>query len=211
MARIGVYGGTFDPVHLGHVQLAKQAINDLGLSRLLFVPAASPPHKMADITDIKHRIAMLELVCKTYDNLQCCDIERHLPKPSYTVDTLRALRGRFTAGDEFVFVMGVDAFLDLKTWKEYSSVLAMVDIAVSPRVGYDSSLLESFLFSLDYRKTGSSWEKPGKNRQVIVLSQAPVGVCSSQVRKDLGKGIVSEDQLPVEVTSYIRENSLYNL
>lgn len=210
MTRIGVYGGTFDPVHLGHLQLAHQAIDALILDELLFVPSASPPHKNHSITDISHRKAMLELVCKGDVRLSCSDIECRLPKPSYTVATLTALKEYYSSGTELIFIMGVDAFLEVMTWKSYTSFLSMVEIAVSKRVGCSEQALFDFLVQLGYTKEDHLWRGAAGNQNITVLPEVPKGVCSSEVRKGIGNGMVSGHLLSHDVVHYIEENSLYN-
>lgn len=210
MNKVGVFGGTFDPVHLGHLQLAEQAVELLDLAHLLFVPAAHPPHKDQGVTDIRHRIAMLELVCKHSERLSCCDIECRLPAPSYTIDTLTALKTAVYDDSELVFLIGVDAFLEIESWKEYEAVLCMVEIVISPRVGWYLSSLTDFLKSLGYEKKGLSWEGRGERKKITILSDFPQGSCSTELRNDVTKDNIRADHLSPEVARYIEENSLYN-
>jgi nicotinate-nucleotide adenylyltransferase len=207
--RIGVFGGTFDPVHLGHLQLAQKAIDSLLLDRLLFVPAAQPPHKLSTITPIVHRMKMLQLVCDKNDRFECSDIETRLPTPSYTVDTLKALKAVHHSETLLYFILGVDAFLDFKTWKSYETILQLVNIAISPRVGYLETQLHRFLIELGYNRHNSEWTATDRNRNIILLPQFPVGICSSAVRKTVAKGMAPKDSLPLEVGRYIEENCLY--
>jgi len=209
--RLGVFGGTFDPVHLGHLQLAYQAIEALSLSQLLFVPAAQPPHKNSNITAVVHRIAMLELVCSSDLRLSCSDIEHHLPKPSYTVDTLFALKRIYPKGTKIFFVIGFDAFLDLMTWKSHLTVLSLAEMAVVPRFGYAEDELFTFLQRLGYRGESTVWKGPDGCKPITVLQDHPKDVCSSDVRKVVEKGEGTQYLLPPDVAHYIQENCLYNL
>lgn len=211
MSRIGVYGGTFDPVHPGHLQLAHQAIDALQLEELLFVPSASPPHKYHAVTSVVHRIAMLELVCADDPRLTCSDIECRLSAPSYTVDTLIALKDQYGDEKELIFIMGVDAFLDVMTWKSYRSVLSMVEIAVSKRVGCTDEALLDFLRQLGYTRDRHVWRGNDGMQDITILPEAPQGICSSEVRKTIANGMVSGHLLNHDVARYIEENSLYNL
>jgi nicotinate-nucleotide adenylyltransferase len=209
--RIGIFGGTFDPVHWGHLQLAHQAIKEIGLSQLLFVPAAAPPHKNVVIASMDHREAMLELICRDSAKLVCSNIESKLPKPSYTVDTLTVLKKSLPLNSDLFFIIGADAFLDLMTWKSYRSILTMVQIVVSPRVGYSEQLLYDFLLQIGYFQKDGQWQAEGENKDITILSKSPHGVCSSDFRKGVVKGGDMTTFLPPEVAKYIQENSLYNL
>ncbi|PHR29360.1 MAG: nicotinate (nicotinamide) nucleotide adenylyltransferase [Desulfotalea sp.] len=210
-SRIGVFGGTFDPVHQGHLQLAQQAISEINLCQLVFVPAAQPPHKSGNITPIKHRIAMLELLCQESENLVCSGIEKILPKPSYTVDTLRELVKLYPGNIDLYFIIGVDAFLDLMTWKSYLTILSMVQIVVSPRIGYADHFLHSFLNKIGYNLKDDRWQAEDHKKDIIVLSKPPQAVCSSSVRKVIENGGTTATMLHPAVADYIHENSLYKL
>ena len=208
--RIGVFGGTFDPVHNGHMQLANRAIQEVKLTKLLFVPAASPPHKHEIIASFKHRIAMLELVCKGSKHFLCSSIEAELPKPSYTVDTLTELKTHYPIGTELYFIIGGDAFLDLLTWKSYNKILSMVKIIISPRVGYSNHRLHTFLSSLGYTRIGENWQGKKRQKDIILLSKSPQNSCSSSIRDVIAQEGDTTLLLPQKVASYIQENSLYN-
>jgi len=195
---------------LGHLELAHQAIKEIGLSQLIFVPAAQPPHKNVVIASMKHRVAMLELICRDSTNLVCSDIESRLPKPSYTVDTLTVLKKSFPLNADLFFILGIDAFLDLLTWKSYRTILEMVQIVVSPRVGYSEQLLYDFLHHIGYTKRYDQWQAEGEQKDITILKNVPPGVCSSDFRKVVVKGEDMATFLPEKVAAYIEENSLYN-
>jgi nicotinate-nucleotide adenylyltransferase len=209
--RIGVFGGTFDPIHFGHLQLAEQAIKEVKLSKLLFIPAAKPPHKNGIITPIEHRIAMLELVCEGSEHFSCSSIEAELPKPSYTVDTLVELMERDPEDAELYFIIGGDAFLDLMTWKSYTKILSMVQIVVSPRIGYSNQSICAFLDRIGYMPINRKWQSDNGRKDIIFLSESPQDVCSSKLREVMAKGRDTTTLLPEVIAGYIKENSLYNL
>jgi len=209
--RIGVFGGTFDPIHFGHLELAEQAIKEVKLSKLLFIPAAKPPHKNGIITPIEHRIAMLELVCKGSKHFSCSRIEAELPKPSYTVDTLVELIKRYPDDAELYFIIGGDAFLDLMTWKSYTKILSMVQIVVSPRIGYSNQSIYAFLDRIGYTQINRKWQGEDGRKDIVLLSESPQDVCSSKVREVIAKGSDTTTLLPEVIAGYIKENCLYNL
>lgn len=175
------------------------------------MPAAQPPHKNSDITAVVHRIAMLELVCRRDVRLSCSDIEDHLPKPSYTVDTLLQLKQQHPVETEMIFLIGFDAFHELMTWKSYLKVLSLVEMAVVPRFGYSDQDLYRFLKKLGYTERDGFWQGPGDCKPITILKDCPKDVCSSHVRKVVGKGNGTQHLLPSDVAQYIEENSLYNL
>lgn len=209
--RIGVFGGTFDPIHFGHLQLAEQAIKEVKLSKLLFIPAAKPPHKNGIITPIEHRLAMLELVCEGSKHFSCSSIEAELPKPSYTVDTLVELIKRYPGDAELYFIIGGDAFLDLMTWKSYTEILSMVQIVVSPRIGYSNQRIYAFLDRIGYTQINRKWQGEDGRKDIFLLSEPPQDVCSSKVKEVIAKGNDATTLLPEVIAGYIKENSLYNL
>ena len=111
--KIGLLGGTFDPIHYGHLQLAESALVECKLDKVVFIPSALPPHKNgAVITSFRHRLAMLSLAGQGFNGFECNAIEGDLPKPSYTIDTLRELLKHYKSDCQLYFMIGADAFLD---------------------------------------------------------------------------------------------------
>jgi nicotinate-nucleotide adenylyltransferase len=134
-ARIGVLGGTFNPIHVGHLHAAEQVREQLGLARVLFVPAADPPLKRAGeqpIAPARLRLAWVEAALRGRPAFAASDIELRREGPSYTVDTLRALREQL-APARLVFIVGEDAFAELDAWREPASLLTLADFAVMTR------------------------------------------------------------------------------
>jgi nicotinate-nucleotide adenylyltransferase len=131
--RVGVFGGTFDPVHLGHLILAEQCREQARLDRVLFVLAPRPPHKQDKaITPYHHRRTMLELAIAGYPAFQVSDLERDRTGPSYTIDTLRELK-RQQPGDEFFLLVGSDSLRDLPTWREPAQIAELAALLVAER------------------------------------------------------------------------------
>ncbi len=131
---IGVLGGTFDPVHLGHLRAAEEVREVERLDEVRFVPAAVPPHKeRAGITAAAHRVRMVELAVANVPGFRVSRVEVERSGPSYSVDTLRALRAELGEAARVVFVLGRDAFADFHTWKEHASIFALCDVVVVTR------------------------------------------------------------------------------
>ena len=208
--RIGLLGGTFNPVHFGHLQLAEAAMAECNLDQVVFIPSCQPPHKdAASITSFSHRIAMLQIVGANNKRLSCMAIERELPTPSYTIDTLRAIADRFPVGVNFFFIIGADAFLDLLSWKSYKEILQRVTLFVAGRKGYPADRLSKFLKSLQYEDHGRFWRGKDGFREIILLQSVPEGYSSTAIRKQISKGTFPKEAIPGAVIDYIKEHALY--
>lgn len=209
--RVGLYGGTFDPVHKAHLQLASSALTDLHLDRVIFLPAASPPHKQElQITAFKHRFAMLELACRTEDNFTCSVVEANLPVPSYTIDTLHYFHHHLSAEIDLFFLMGSDALLDIINWKSYKEILSCVSLLVCNREGDDLEEIAAMMNQLAYENQGSHWSSRNKDRDIIFLDAKPDDISSTEIRNQLTMRKSSvEKLLPPGVYSYIRKFRLY--
>ena len=208
MKRVGLFGGTFDPIHNGHLQLAEAACNECQLDRVLFIPAASPPHKPNQkIISYDHRVEMVRLACAGNNRFACSCIESNLPQPTFTVDTLRALKGRFENEVQLYFLIGVDAFLEIMTWKEYTVVLSFLNFVLCPRQLCDREALLALMGTLGYSRSGSIWShKEYKN--LFELSATPDNVSSTEVRNAL-PGDPSVENVAPHVIQYIKKHGLY--
>ena len=145
--RIGLLGGSFDPVHYGHLQIARDAIRLFNLYRVLFIPAPLPPHKQqADLSPVEDRLAMLEAALASDPRFSVSRIETERPGPSYTVDTLRRLKDLYPR-EQLVFIIGLDTLLDLPNWKDIETVFQLCEFAVLSRPGWDPSGLDALPFS----------------------------------------------------------------
>ena len=146
MADIGLFGGTFDPVHHGHLQCAAAARAEAGIDRIVFIPSARPPHKNRDgICNFVHRLSMLEIVVKPFDYCSVSDLERERSYPSYTFDTWNIFRKNTPPSTKHFFIIGCDAFLEIKSWYRWQAVIARIDFIIVIRPGYNTSRLYQFL------------------------------------------------------------------
>jgi nicotinate-nucleotide adenylyltransferase len=203
--RLGFLGGTFDPIHLGHLQLARLAIAQRRLDTLYFLPAFAPPHKEGrKITDFAARVEMLRLATIGEEKMAVCLLEEHLPPPSYTSKTLRHLQERF-AGCELSFVIGSDSFFDLPSWHDYEEIIATAHLLVAARRGCaDLSIMAG---RLGYQIMGDRWQRPGK-KDIFILSGQVAAVSSSDLRAALRRGEECP-LLPPAVADRLRERRLY--
>ena len=135
--RIGVIGGTFDPVHYGHLAIAEEVYHELSLSRVIFVPAGEPPHKTEHrITPVRHRLSMLEMAIAPNPHFALSLIDMQRSGPSYTVDTLRLLRQQPGPRAELYFIIGGDSLNDLMTWRDPAGILKQATLVALVRPGY---------------------------------------------------------------------------
>ncbi len=214
MTRLGVLGGTFDPPHLGHLRAAEVVREALRLDQVLFVPAATPPHKVSPaVTDSEHRLAMLRaaLVAEPRFAVSLLEIERE--GPSYTVDTLAALAGEWP-GAELLFVTGVDAFQEIPTWRHWETLIREYSFVVLERPGYlwedaRDIVPRDFEGRIVDRTSGSDAELPDGQPRIVHLRGATLNISSTELRGMVEKGRSIRFLVPREVEDYIREFRLY--
>ncbi len=209
--KIGLLGGTFDPVHYGHLQFAEAALQECSLDKVVFIPAAEPPHKNgASITSFRHRLAMLLLAGLGMPGFECNAIEERLPKPSYTIDTLRELKKHYKKDCRLYFMIGADAFLDFLTWKSHQQILQSVNIILAMRKGYNVDHLRVLLEKLGYTPTDGFWSAGKEKKNIHILKRTPDAYSSSAIRKKIENGAPIDRFVPRAVIEYIWKNNLYH-
>jgi len=196
---IGVLGGTFDPVHTGHLLVAEEAKARLNLAEVLFVPAGQPWLRGdSPIAAAEHRMRMVRLAIddKPYFRLSTIEIERS--GYSYTVDTIAELKGQVDVGDELFFILGWDCLAELPKWREPSRLVGMCRLVAVPRVGSAAPDLDSLEAAV-----------PGLKGRVVLLDKPRVDVSASEIRERVARGLSIEHLVPESVARYIREQGLY--
>lgn len=211
MKKTGLFGGTFDPVHNGHLAIGRAALRQLALDVLYFIPAASPPHKdERRITPFPHRVAMLRLALAGEPRFVVSEVEGLRSGPSYTIDTLAHFRRSRERETEFFFLIGLDAFAEITTWKRYGELLHSASFVVINRPSHGCQSVASVVAGSfpDYEAEAEGvWKKEGSNR-IYSLAMAPSPVSSSMVRQRLGRGEAVDDLLPPGVPAYLRQHRL---
>jgi nicotinate-nucleotide adenylyltransferase len=201
-ARLGMLGGTFDPIHAGHLALARVALDQLGLDRILFVPAGRPPHKRGrPITSAEDRLAMVELAIAGEPRFEASRIEIDRPGPSYTADTAAVLVAR-RPGDnqpvQLTVILSAETFADLPSWHEPVRLLRLARIAVAPRAGHPPPT--------------SSWlaqRLHGYADRVDVLEGPHLDISATDIRARVAAGRSIEGLVPPPVAAYIEAHHLY--
>jgi len=208
--RTGILGGTFDPVHNGHLALAVAAGNLCNLSELVLLPAAVPPHKQnQEIAKFSHRVAMLNIAARENPLLCVSTIEKLLPAPSYTIDTLQYLRIHSVGKTQLYFIIGADAFLDILSWHKYEEVLMASHFIVFSRDGCRNKKLYKLLTHLNYNKRKHKWYNKELNRSIYTSTLSLPSVSSSEIRKQIAKGRAVKKLVPQGVAQYIGDHQLY--
>lgn len=203
---IGVYGGTFDPIHYGHLRPVGEVAASLALPETRFIPAAVPPHRSAPGASAAHRLRMVELALADLPGFRADDRELRRGGPSYTIDTLASLRAEF-ASAPLGLILGSDAFLGLPTWRRWRDILALAHLIVMTRPGYDQAEVPAWArphLVADRTALGA-----GVAGGILVQVVSPVPVSASEIRRRLAHGEPVEGMLPPAVLDYIRVNRLY--
>lgn len=211
MERVGLLGGTFDPVHAGHLQLAQTARDELQLDRVLLIPAAGPPHKCSvEVTSFRHRREMLLLALQGAEGLEPCFVEGELPVPSYTIDTVQWLQSCHGNLVEYYFIIGVDAFADLLSWKAYRELLRRVTLIVARRRGFtDNDRLREIAESLGYSRSSTRWTSARGLCDIYFLQSIPPEISSSHIRTQLAAGSTAVEGVHPLVLRYAARHQLY--
>jgi nicotinate-nucleotide adenylyltransferase len=211
IAKIGLLGGTFDPVHAGHVQLAEMAMAEEGLDKVQFIQAASPPHKRdAAITSYRHRLAMLRLALAGYDRFGVSLAESILPLPSYTIDTINYLQSNYPVDTRLYFIIGLDAFLEIGSWKSFRELLSRVHLLVARRDIMDSEdQLRVLAGHLRYTFTGTVWHGLDRQKDITFMRGRPLSISSSTIRQAVRNGDQTYQGIADPVRRYINEHHLY--
>lgn len=213
MARTGVFGGSFNPVHYGHLLLADEVLEQLRLDRILFVPASSPPHKpAAALAPAADRYAMVKLATVGHPRFEVSDLELRRPGPSYTVDTLEALRA---AGDELFLLLGSETFGDLLSWRAPRRIAELARLVVVPRAGsaFDSegAAAQKVLREIGVERFARVEGPDLPARAVLIVHATSLPLSSSELRRRAREGRSLAYRLPEPVVAYIRARRLYEV
>jgi nicotinate-nucleotide adenylyltransferase len=193
-----LFGGTFDPIHHGHLVIAEDARCYLGLDKVIFIPAYQPPHKsQGSYSAFEHRVRMVELAIASNPHFELSLIETRLPVPSYTMDTVRAVLADLGSSVVPYFIVGMDSLANILTWHKPDELLRLCRIVVGERAGYqvDIAALENQL--------------PGLRQSLELIDTPELSISSTDLQWRIRSGLPIRYQLPVCVERYIRRHRLY--
>jgi GTP-binding protein len=197
--KTGILGGTFDPVHWGHIMMAGEAKEALELEEVIMMPAGQPMSKPNEvITPAKHRLEMLKLAIEGIPYLKISTIELERKGPSYTADTLAEIREKSKGGEELYFILGWDNLAQLPTWHEPSRIISMCTLVAVPRPGYAKPRIRQLEATL-----------PGISKKVIFLDKPRVDISATAIRELAAGGKAIDHLVPKPVAEYIKKNRLY--
>jgi nicotinate-nucleotide adenylyltransferase len=208
--RIGILGGTFDPIHWGHLECAFAAETALKLMRLLVITSHVPPHREAPYASSYHRFAMVALAVAGRNGWRASDLELRSEHESYTADTLKKFHDRGYAPAELFFIIGADAFAEIQSWKDYPAVLEYAHFAVVSRPGHPVDDLPHRLPTLAERMIRPPLDQISRLDPMIVLVDSPTSnVSATQIRDRRVKGEPIAGLVPDPVRAHIEQHGLY--
>lgn len=211
--RIGLLGGTFDPVHNGHLGMAEFVLESLGLDSVLFIPSARPPHKgHVRVSSFEHRLAMVEIAVRNNPRLFVSDLEARRSGPSYSIDTLKELWVLLDENVELVFIIGMDAFIELSTWKNCEELTSYADLAVVARPNHPLGQIGKVVSRLGHyllTPQGSCWSAADRPGRIYPLEMAPIPISSTDVRQKAKNHSSLAGLVPGAVAEYLMEHNLF--
>lgn len=212
MRRLGIMGGTFDPIHMGHLDVARASADALHLDQVRLLPSHIPPHRQAPGTSPLHRFAMAALAAQTDARLVADDAELRREGASYAAETLRELERQGWTPGQLFFLTGADAFAEIATWKGYPELLNLAHFVVCSRPGLAAGMVRGLLPALQGRMVDAREFVDDGTPRVILLHAGTADVSSTAVRKALGEGdtdLALRGMLPPAVFDHIRKHGLY--
>ena len=221
MKRIGIFGGTFNPIHLGHIHVVREVKEGFGLNNIFLVPSSLPPHKEpGDVVNARDRIEMISLAFSNWSDFEISDVELKRPGPSYTIDTVRHFKSVLPKDITLYLILGMDAFLEIDTWMSYMDLFLLVPLIVMARTGtMDDGTVLKWKNVDDYIKSkvsdgyqfsaSRSCYIHDEKQPVFVFDVTPVDISSTKIRKLVKNGSSIKFMVPETVEELIKSKGLY--
>jgi len=212
--KIGILGGTFDPIHLGHLRSAEEICQRLDLEKVYLIPSASPPHKTDEaVTPFNHRLAMTRLAADISPCLEAMDLEGRRPGHSYSIETLRELHHIVGPDVDIFFILGMDAFLEITTWKEYEHLFDYAHFIIINRPGFETVTLREAVSRLgmgtQQAATGAEFFTAPSGKTVRLVNTTLMDISSTRIREMARNKRSIRFLVPESVGIYIAKNGLY--
>lgn len=211
--RLGILGGTFDPIHLGHLRTAEEIGQGLDLEKVYLIPSASPPHRTREpFASFKHRLDMARMAVEDSSLLEALDLENRRPGLSYSIETLKELHKLFSPRPELFFILGTDAFFEIKTWKDYRHLFDYAHFVIIQRAGFQPENLGTLLQNLgvEVGKTDRAnvFTAPSGNK-IMLIETTLMDISSTRIRKMVIEGESIRFLVLESVANHITKNKLY--
>ena len=215
--KIGLMGGAFNPVHLGHLRAAEEIAEKLKLDQVYFMPTAKPPHKSEEpLASYRHRLEMLKLAVSDRPGFWTSDLENHLPQPSYTINTIKSFKKAWNARTRIFFLIGLDSFMTLPKWHSYQELLVECSFVVFGRAGIpetfddlEKMLVENVAPKIRWNSANEYFSAPGI-KPVHFLPGGQLEISSTNLRQRLEAGASVRYLVPEPVRIYIENHGLYS-
>ncbi len=210
MKKIGIFGGTFDPIHFGHIDTAKQTAQWLNLDTLFLLPSHIPPHKTKTSANAQQRLGMVELICGEDRMLTLDKRELNKNSPSYTFETLKEIKREY-ADAQLFFIVGMDSLLSFNTWHKYQEILSLCHLVVNSRPDYtvDKNNLELMQLLTNHQFNHPDEIQQKKAGCILLHDTKKWNISSTEIRKKIKKNINCDYLLPKSIISYINKERLY--
>lgn len=214
--KVGLFGGSFNPLHIGHLRAAEEVREILDLDKIIFIPSSIHPIKNEkNIVDAKYRLRMLELATRDIKDFEVSDVEMKRPGPSYTVDTLKYFKDKFKNYRLF-FILGTENLAKIDTWKDYKELFKYADFAVLSRPGFNLEYIRDIIprglvkqFKLSKNKNGKTVYKHLSGNSLVFFKIKGIRISSTTLRKLVENGKSIKYFVPDSVNKYILKNKLY--
>lgn len=204
---LGIFGGTFNPIHFGHLRAAEEVRDKLGIDKVIFMPSGNPPLKGSGLIEAFHRYDMTRLATSSNVNFAVSDLEILKTEKSYTVETFERLLDIYP-GDELFFILGLDAFLDMPNWWQPERLSGMVDFVVVTRPGSDPMDICKSPY-VRREEVAGIWSLDS-GKKVVTVNITPMDISSTNIRKSVKEGKSIKYLLPETVEQYIYSHKLYS-
>jgi len=214
--KVGLFGGSFNPLHIGHLRAAEEVREILDLDKIIFIPSSIHPIKNEkNIVDAKYRLRMLELATRDIKDFEVSDVEMKRPGPSYTVDTLKYFKDKFK-NYRLIFILGTENLAKIDTWKDYKELFKYADFAVLSRPGFNLKNIRDIIprglvkqFKLSENKNGKTVYKHLSGNSLVFFKIKGIRISSTTLRKLVENGKSIKYFVPDRVNKYILKNKLY--